>query len=111
MSTLAIQHHIADVLVPLGMAGAVIAVVSALVAAGAFALHAAGFGGIASASWVVGVILSAAAGYGGLWAPLAVAVGPAVVAAIAVGIRRALAVRPGLPSLPSLDTATTPVPA
>ncbi|GAT74403.1 hypothetical protein [Microbacterium hydrocarbonoxydans] len=111
MSTLAIQHHIAGILVPFGVTGAVIAVAGALLAAVAFAMRGAEFGGVASAVWVCGAILSAAAGYAGDWAPLIVALAPAPLAAAAFGIRRALAARVPLPTLVPVDTATTPLPA
>ncbi len=111
MSTLAIQHHIAGILVPFGVTGAVIAVTAALLAAIAFALRGTGLGGVASAVWVCGAILSAAAGYAGDWVPLLVALSPALIAAAAFGIRRTLAARVPLPALGSVDTATTPLPA
>lgn len=67
MTTLAVWNDLAAVLVPLGIFGVGIAVVSAIAAGIAFAFGASGLGGVAVALWFSGLILSLSAGFVHAW--------------------------------------------
>lgn len=73
MSTLAVTNTLVSVFVPIGMAGAVIAIVCALVAAFALMRGSAGLAGGAVGVWIVGAMLSMTASFAALWTPLIVA--------------------------------------
>lgn len=84
MSTLAMTHTLAALFVPIGIAGTVIAVLCALVAAIAVSCRAAGLAGGAAGVWIVGALLSWASSFAHLWTPLFVSLG-ALSAALVVG--------------------------
>lgn len=75
---------LASVFVPVGLAGAVIAVVCAVVAGVALARGAAGLLGGAAGIWIVGGMLSVAASFVGDWTPAIVSV-IALAAGLTVG--------------------------
>lgn len=81
MSTLAVTNTLATFFVPIGIVGAALAIVCALVAAFAIARGAAGLAGGAIGVWIVGALLSLAASFATQWMPLFVAL-----IALAVGI-------------------------
>ncbi|MEV7632712.1 hypothetical protein AB0N64_09910 [Microbacterium sp. NPDC089318] len=84
MSTLAVTNTLTSVLVPIGVAGAGIAVACALLTAFALARGAAGLAGGGIGVWIVGAMLSICASFAMLWTPLFIAVG-SLVAAFVVG--------------------------
>lgn len=84
MSTLSMTKALMSVFVPLGIAGAVIALICALVIVFALARGAAGLAGGATGLWIVGALLSMAASFASLWTPLFVSLG-ALGAALVVG--------------------------
>lgn len=84
MSTLAVTNTLASFLVPIGIAGAVIAVVCALITAFALARGAAGLAGGGAGVWIVGALLSLCASFAMLWTPFLISAG-ALVAAFVVG--------------------------
>ena len=73
MSSLAVTQSLASIFVPLGIAGSCLAVLCALVAGWAVFRRAADLCGGASGVWIVGALLSAAAGFSSNWIPLLVA--------------------------------------
>ncbi|MEV7619340.1 hypothetical protein AB0N59_04290 [Microbacterium sp. NPDC089321] len=77
-------NTLASFLVPIGIAGAVIAVVCALITTFALARGAAGLAGGGAGVWIVGALLSLCASFAMLWTPFFVAAG-ALVAAFVVG--------------------------
>lgn len=78
MSTLALTNALASLFVPIGVIGAGLAVICALVIAFAIARGAAGLAGGAAGVWIVGAMLSLTASFATQWAPL-------IVAAISLG--------------------------
>lgn len=92
MSTLALANSLMSVFVPIGVAGAVIALACALVAAYAIARGAAGLAGGAIGVWIVGAVLSVSASFASLWTPFFVAaVGLGAALVIGTVLRLALA--------------------
>lgn len=75
MSTLAVTNTLASVFVPIGIAGAVIAVACALVTAFALARGAAGLAGGGIGVWIVGALLSLCASFALMWVPFLIACG------------------------------------
>ncbi|REJ04122.1 hypothetical protein DY023_17645 [Microbacterium bovistercoris] len=69
---------------PIGIGGAVLAVICAIVAGVALAGGAAGVFGGALGVWIVGMLLSLAASFASLWAPVIVS-GAALVVALVLG--------------------------
>ncbi|UYO97059.1 hypothetical protein OED01_15890 [Microbacterium sp. M28] len=86
-------NELAGLFVPIGVAGAVIAVICAVIALVALARGSEGVVGGAIAAWIVGAMLSAAAGFAHNWIPALVAGAALVVALTAGGIVRAILVR------------------
>jgi hypothetical protein len=84
MSTLAVTNTLTSVLVPIGIAGAGIAVACALLTAFALARGAAGLAGGGIGVWIVGAMLSMCASFATLWTPFFIAVG-SLAAAFVVG--------------------------
>lgn len=84
MSSPAVANTLAAVLVPIGNAGAVLAVVCALVAAFALARGAAGLAGGGVGVWILGALLSLCASFAAEWTPVLVSLG-ALAAAFVVG--------------------------
>lgn len=84
MSTLAMAHTLAAIFVPIGIAGAAIALICALIMAFALARRAAGLAGGAAGVWIVGALLSWASSFAEQWLPLLVSAG-ALGAALVVG--------------------------
>ncbi|MFC4138157.1 MULTISPECIES: hypothetical protein [unclassified Microbacterium] len=69
---------------PIGIGGAVLAVICAIVAGVALASGAAGVFGGALGVWIVGMLLSLAASFASVWAPVIVS-GAALVVALVLG--------------------------
>lgn len=101
MSSLSALRELAAFFLPVGFVGAGIAVLCAIVAGVALARGAVGLSGGAAAVWIVGAMLSLAAGFSGQWIPTAAA-GAALVAALVLGAiaRALLSRRPARPELP-----------
>jgi hypothetical protein len=119
MSTLAVTHTLAAIFMPIGIAGAAIAVICALIVTFALARRAAGLAGGAAGVWIVGTLLSWASSFADLWSPLLVSLG-ALAAALVVGpllrvlvggIRRRKVLEPRAQTTPVLEprAQTTPV--
>lgn len=85
MSSLAVANMLASVLVPIGNAGAVLAVVCALIFALAFARGSAGLAGGAAGVWILGALLSLCASFATVWTPVVVSLS-ALAAAFVVGV-------------------------
>src|SRR3954454_10194167 len=98
MSSMSALRELAAFFLPVGFVGGGIAVLCAIVAGVAIARSAAGLCGGAVAVWIVGAMLSIAAGFSGQWIPTAAA-GAALVAALLLGIvmRAVLNARPARP--------------
>lgn len=111
MSTLAVTNTLVSVLVPIGVAGAVIAVVCGIVTAFALARGAAGLAGGGIGVWIVGALLSLCASFAMLWTPFFVAAG-ALVAAFIVGplgrmlFRSLIRARTGAPQTAAVEPAS-----
>jgi hypothetical protein len=75
---------LAALFVPIGIVGAAIALICALIVAFALARRAAGLAGGAAGVWIVGALLSWASGFADLWLPLFVSLG-ALGAALVIG--------------------------
>ncbi len=93
MSSLAVTNALMSVLVPIGIAGAVIALTCALVATFALARGSAGLAGGGIGLWIVGAMLSMCASFANLWTPVLlslIALGAALVAGplLRVALRR-----------------------
>lgn len=86
--------HLVALLLPVGVAGAVIGLGCLLFAFSAFRRGDAEKGGIGIAGWLVASVLSLAAGFGQNWVPMVICVGTGLVWAIAtVAIGATLRVR------------------
>lgn len=90
MTTLGMTMGLSAVMVPIGMAGAVLAVICAAVAMIALARGAAGLCGGAVGVWIVGALLSVTSSFADEWMPLAVAGAALAVALTVGGLLRAL---------------------
>lgn len=90
MSTLAMTHTLAAIFVPIGIAGAVLAVICALIVTFALARRAAGLAGGAAGVWIVGALLSWASSFADLWLPLLVSLGALGAALVVGGLLRVL---------------------
>lgn len=84
VSSAMIANDLAAIFVPIGMIGAGIALLCALVAAIALAVDSAGVTGGAIGGWLVGALLSMAAAFAQEWMPVA-ASGVALVGALVLG--------------------------
>jgi hypothetical protein len=89
MSTLAMTRALASIFVPIGITGAAIALVCALIVVFALARGSAGLAGGAIGVWIVGALLSAAACFANAWMPLIAALAALGVALVAGGLMRA----------------------
>ncbi len=94
MSTLAVTSTLGSVFVPVGIAGAVIALVCALIAAFAMARGSAGLCGGAVGVWIVGTMLSLSASFASEWMPVFVSLSALAVALVLGGIARLVLRRP-----------------
>lgn len=90
MSTLAVTNTLASVFVPIGIAGAVIAVACALVTAFALARGAAGLAGGGIGVWIVGALLSLCASFALMWVPFLIACGSLATAFVVGAVGRML---------------------
>lgn len=118
MSTLGLANALVGLFVPIGVAGAVIALACALLAAFAIARGAAGLAGGAIGVWIVGAVMSISASFAAQWTPFliaAVALGAALVvgglvrlALVPVRARRA---HRSVLTASELDVAKAPAPA
>lgn len=90
MSSLAMANTLAAVLVPIGGAGAVLAVVCALVTAFALARGAAGLVGGGVGVWILGAMLSLCASFAAVWTPVFVSLGALAAAFVIGGLARTL---------------------
>jgi hypothetical protein len=89
MPTLALTRALASIFVPIGITGAAIALVCALIAAFALARGSAGLAGGAIGIWIVGALLSAAASFANAWAPLVTSLAALGAALLVGGLMRA----------------------
>lgn len=120
MSSLAVANTLAAVLVPIGNAGAVLAVVCALVTAFALTRGAAGLAGGSVGVWILGALLSLCASFAAEWAPVLVSLGALAAAFVVGAFARMLlrAVRRAKPETaaavtsaePARETAKAPAP-
>lgn len=94
MSTLAMTDTLMSVFVPVGVAGAVIALVCALIAAFAMARGWAGLCAGAVGVWIAATMLSLVASFASLWTPVLISLAALVVALVAGGITRMLLRKP-----------------
>lgn len=108
MSSMSALRELAAFFLPVGFVGAGIAILCAIIAGVALARGAAGLSGGATAVWIVGMLLSVAAGFSGQWIPTAAA-GGALVVALVIGalVRLVLGRRPARPER-SESAAPTP---
>lgn len=110
MSSMSALRELAAFFLPVGLTGAGIAVICAIVAGVALARGAVGLCGGATAVWIGGMMLSIAAGFSGQWIPT-VAAGGALVAALVIGglVQVVLNRRPARPERPEpIGAATAP---
>lgn len=84
MSSIGVVRDLAEFFMPIGIVGAVIAVLCALVAAVALASGSGAVCGGAVAVWIGGAMLSLASGFSGEWIPAIVACG-ALLAMLVIG--------------------------
>lgn len=102
MSTLAVTHTLAAIFVPIGVAGAAIALICALIVTFALARRAAGLAGGAAGVWIVGALLSWASSFADVWAPLLTSLGAlggalvvgTLLRVLVVGVRRREVIEP-----------------
>ena len=85
MSTLALTRALSSLFVPIGMIGAGLAIICAIVIDFAIARGAAGLAGGAAGVWIVGAMLSLTASFATQWIPLIVALA-ALAVALVVGL-------------------------
>lgn len=90
MTTMRVAVELAGVLVPIGIAGAGLALVCAAVAAVAIVRGAGGLSGGAVGVWIVGALLSVTASFALEWTPLIVSCAALAGALIVGGIVRAV---------------------
>lgn len=114
MSTLALTKALMSIFVPIGVTGAVIALVCALVAVIALARGAAGLAGGAIGVWIVGALLSLAASFANEWLPVLVALLGLAVALVAgamirLAVRTASASRAAAPAVSAAPAVESPV--
>ncbi|WP_243228502.1 hypothetical protein [Microbacterium sp. CIAB417] len=109
VSSTAVANGLAGLFVPIGIVGAGIAVLCALVAAVTIARGSNGMAGGAIGVWIVGALLSVAAVFATVWMPLLVS-GVALVAALVIGgiVRAVLSARPERPVPERADEQTVP---
>lgn len=94
MSTLAVTNTLVSVFVPVGIAGAVIALTCALVAAFAMARGSAGVCAGAVGVWIVATMLSLSASFASEWMPVLVSLAAMGGALVIGGIARLLLRKP-----------------
>src|SRR5690606_12941060 len=110
MSSIGVVRDLAGFFLPIGYIGASIAVLCAIVALVALARGAAGLAGGAVGCWIVGAMLSLAAGFSGQWWLVATA-GAALIAALVLGaVARAVIKRMPARTAP-VEVATQTEPA
>ncbi|HWK77780.1 MAG TPA: hypothetical protein VNR69_08600 [Microbacterium sp.] len=111
MSTIGMVRDLAEFFLWVGISGAGIALVCAIVALVALAFGAAGIAGGASAAWIGGALLSLTSGFSGQWIPALAAVGGLVAALVLGGLARPLVrafqARP-TPQRPEVTASVTP---
>jgi len=90
MSSIGVVRDLAEFFMPIGIVGAVLAFVCALVAAVALARGSAGVCGGAVAVWIGAAMLSLSSGFSGAWTPALVAAGALVAGLIVGGVLRAV---------------------
>ncbi|UWF77489.1 MULTISPECIES: hypothetical protein [Microbacterium] len=93
MTSLTVANALIELFVPIGVAGAVIAVACALVAATALARGWAGLCGGAVGVWIVAAMLSVAATFASLWTPVLVSLAALAAALVLGAVARGLSVR------------------
>lgn len=90
MTSMRVASDLASVLVPIGVTGAVLAVLCAIVAAAAIVRGAGGLSGGAVGVWIPCAMLTLAAGFANQWTPLLVSAAALVGMLIIGGVARAI---------------------
>jgi Na+/melibiose symporter-like transporter len=90
MTTLRVANDLASVMVPIGIAGAVLAAVCAVVAAVAIIRGAGGLSGGAVGLWIVCALMSFTASFANQWMPLIAACAALVAMLVIGGVVRAI---------------------
>jgi hypothetical protein len=90
MTTLRVANELASVMVPIGIAGAALATVCAIVAAVAIVRGAGGLSGGAVGLWIVGALMSVTASFANQWTPLIAACAALVVMLVLGGVVRGI---------------------
>jgi hypothetical protein len=101
---------LAAFMVPIGYAGAAIAVVCAVLAAFAIMRGAGGLTGGAVGVWIVGALLSVAASFGNQWMPLIVACASLAAMLVIGGVVRAIVTAAGGTRAERTDVDALPTP-
>lgn len=113
MTTAAVARDLAGFLVPIGVAGAVIAVICAVIAGVAIMRGAGGLSGGAVGVWIPAALLSSTPAFTNQWMPLTIA-GAALAASLVIGgvVRAIVAVAAGpRAAARTVSPATEPAPA
>jgi hypothetical protein len=90
MSSFRVVHELSTVMVPIGIVGAVLAVVCAIVAGAAIVRGAGGLSGGAVGVWIPFALLSSTASFANQWLPLIVAVAALIAMLVLGGVIRAI---------------------
>ncbi|MFS0853553.1 hypothetical protein [Microbacterium sp. 179-I 3D4 NHS] len=113
MTTAGIASDLAEVMVPIGWAGAIVAILCAIVAGVAIVRGAGGLSGGAVGVWIPFALLSLTASFANEWMPLLAAAGALGAMLVFGGLMRAVLALRGRRSarVPTAPTATAPVTA
>lgn len=109
MTTSRMASDLAAVLVPIGWAGAVIAVLCAIVAAVAIVRGAGGLVGGAVGVWIVGALLSVTASFGQQWIPLIAACASLAAMLVIGAVVRGIVTAAGVERTPRTAPEALPV--
>lgn len=103
-STLSIWNDLAPLFEALGGAGVIVAALASAIAGVAIARNWTDTVGIITGIWLVGVLLSACAGYSDSWWPMSVTLGVYPAALLTGGLRRIVVLRTGARAHVALGT-------
>ncbi len=110
MTTLRVASDLASVLVPIGYAGAALAVLCAIVAAVAIVRGAGGLTGGAVGVWIVGALMSFTASFGNQWLPLIIACASLGAMLVIGGVVRGIMSAAGVERAPRATEEALPLP-